>query len=71
MPYERALVLAAALATALPAPAQGRIIWVDLCDAVHEARKIPLPIDDDERRGPGQAACHAACGLLPDRRGRR
>lgn len=70
MRSERALFLLAALATALPAPAEGRVMWLDLCDSAHPGRKLPLPLDPDDRGTRGQA-CHAACGVLPDRRGRR
>ena len=68
MRFERLLALAAALLTAQPSPARGRTIWIDLCDAAHPGRRIPLPIDSD--RDP-PAACHAACALLPERRARR
>lgn len=65
----RALFLAAALAAGVPvsAEATNSIIWVEMCDALHPGRKVPLPLDKDER--PAVQGCHAACGVLPDRRG--
>lgn len=62
------LFVAAALAAGMPAPAQaaGRIIWVEMCDALHAGTKVALPLDRDDRTS-GQA-CHAACGALPERR---
>lgn len=59
-------VWAAIAAAAPPAHATDRVIWVDLCDALHSGRKVPLPLDRDEH-GSGQA-CHAACGLVSSRR---
>jgi hypothetical protein len=71
MRFERAgrlLFIAAALAAGspLPANASGRIIWLELCDALHPGRKIPLPLDPDDR--PFGQACHAACALISHRR---
>jgi hypothetical protein len=65
----RLFFAAAALAAGAPAPVQatGRVLWVEMCDALHAGGKIPLPLDRDDR-APGQA-CHAACGVLPERRG--
>lgn len=65
--------MAAALLTGAPALAAGRpdVIWVDLCDAAHPGRRIPLPLRrDGERDGP-LAACHAVCAVMPDRRAKR
>lgn len=64
----RPLFLAGALAAGAPIPAHagGRLIWLEMCDTLHPGRKIPLPIDRDN--GPSGQACHAACGVLPERR---
>jgi hypothetical protein len=66
----RVLFVAAALA-AMPPPAgaASRVIWVEMCDAVHAGGKIPLPLDRDDR--PAGSACHAGCGLLPGRDGKK
>lgn len=68
MRSEQLLALTAALLTAQPASARGRIVWIDMCDAAHPGRRVPLPLDSD-RTPP--AACHASCALLPERRARR
>lgn len=59
----RCLALLAALM--IGAPASGRVIWIDLCDAAHPGRHIPLPLDRD---GAPAKACHAACAALADKR---
>lgn len=67
-----ALAIIAALLTATPAAAASRpadVIWVDLCDAAHPGRRIPLPLRRDRDVPPG--ACHAACAVMTDRRARR
>jgi hypothetical protein len=74
MPFERAIRLffvVAAVAASTPASAHARdgLIWLDMCDAAHPGRKIPLPVERDGR-GSGQA-CHAACAVFSDRRARR
>lgn len=68
MMWARSLAVAAALlmgAPGLAAQTSGRVVWIDLCDAAHPGGRIPLPLDGD--RGPAKA-CHAACGLLGERR---
>ena len=64
----RTLFLAAAIAAGAPMPAgaTSRIVWIDMCDALHPGRKVPLPLDGDDR--PVAQGCHAAGGALPNRR---
>jgi hypothetical protein len=38
---------------------------VELCDAAHPGRRVPLPIEHDGERA---QPCHASCGVLPARR---
>lgn len=65
-----ALATVAALLAGTPAPAaRPEVIWVEICDAVHPGRRIPLPLHR-EREGP-QTACHATCAVMPERRARR
>lgn len=67
--WGRATGLAAALLMGTPglaAPASS-LIWVELCDAGHPGVRIPLPLRRDGDGGPAKA-CHAACGVLADRR---
>jgi hypothetical protein len=67
-----ALAVAAALLAGVPALAASRgpdVIWVDLCDAAHPGRRIPLPLRRD--RDAPLGACHAACAVMPDRRAKR
>lgn len=59
----RCLAVLAALMIGAPAP--GRVIWIDLCDAAHPGRHVPLPLDRD---GAPAKACHAACAALADKR---
>lgn len=64
----RSLALVAALLMGAPGPAaaSGGIVWIDLCDAAHPGRRLPLPLDRDD--SPGKA-CHAgAC--MTTKRGR-
>lgn len=61
----RCLAILAALMIGAPASASGRVIWIDLCDAAHPGRHIPLPLDRD---GAPAKACHAACAALADKR---
>lgn len=66
MRFDRALVAAAALMLGMPADAvPDHVVWVELCDAAHPGRRVPLPIEHDG--GPPQP-CHASCGVLPMRR---
>jgi hypothetical protein len=70
MTWSRALAIAAALlmgAPGLAASASGDIIWVELCDAGHPGGRIPLLVRRDGDDSPANA-CHAACGLKPERR---
>jgi hypothetical protein len=67
--WSRALAVAAALTMGTPATAS--VAWIDLCDAAHPGRRIPLPLGGgDGDRGPGKA-CHAGCGAALERRTRR
>ena len=64
--------MVAALLTGTPALAASNrpdVIWVELCDAAHPGRRIPLPLRRDRDAPPG--ACHAACAMMPDRRAKR
>ncbi len=66
----RALALAAALlmgAPGLAVPAAAEIVWIEICDPRHPGARIPLPLRDDRDGAPAKA-CHAACGVLVDRR---
>jgi hypothetical protein len=63
----RLLFIAAALAAGASAPAHaaGRVVWVEMCDALHPGRKVPLPpIATIARRGrpamPPAASCRGA-----------
>ena len=71
MSPSQTFALAAALLMAAPIPeaADGRVIWVGLCDATHPGTQLPIPLD----RGGGAPAkaCHAGCPMLPDRRSKR
>ena len=75
MPCDRAafaLAMAAALfagAPALAAAYRPDVIWVELCNAAHPGRQVPLPLRRDREAPLGP--CHAACALMPDRRARR
>ena len=72
----RALVFAAALlmgAPGLAVPASGDVVWIELCDPLHQGVRIPLPFRDDrddrdDRDGAPAKACHATCGALAGRR---
>jgi hypothetical protein len=67
------LALLAALLTGAPALGashRSEVIWVELCDAVHPGRRVPLPLRRD-RDPPPSVGCHAACALMPERRLRR
>ena len=69
MRFDRVLSAAAALMLGAPAgSAPDHFVWVELCDAAHPGRRIPLPVEHD--RGPAKA-CHASCGILPGRRAAR
>jgi hypothetical protein len=64
------LALLAALLAGAPAPGASRrpdVVWVELCDAVHSGRRVPLPVQRD-RDAPPPVGCHAACALMPERR---
>jgi hypothetical protein len=64
--FDRALIMAAALTLAVPAEAvPTHIVWVELCDARHPGRRVPLPIENDHRP---IKACHAGCGVIAARR---
>lgn len=66
------LATVAALLLGLPARAAAHgqdVLWVELCDALHPGRRVPLPLPRDHDAPP--AGCHAACALMPDRRARR
>jgi hypothetical protein len=73
MRFERrgaGLALLAALLTGAPAwaaPRSADVIWLELCDAAHSGRRIPLPLRRD-RDPPPPAGCHAGCALMPERR---
>lgn len=72
-PNGAGLALVAALlsgAPALAAAQRPQVIWIELCDAVHSGRRVPLPLQRD-RDAPPPVACHAACALMPERRMRR
>jgi hypothetical protein len=67
--WSKALAVAAALLMGTPAPAS--VVWIDLCDAAHPGRRIPLPIGGGEGdKAPGKA-CHTVCAAAVERRGRR
>ena len=69
MNFGAALATVAALLAATPAAAapQGpEMIWVDLCDAAHPGRRVPLPLRRDRDAPP--VACHAACAVMAERR---
>ena len=63
----RCLAILAALligAPGLAAPASGRVIWIDLCDAAHPGRHFPLPLDRDGAiRAAWPGSGHAAHAL--------
>ena len=61
----RSLAVVAALAAAPAAAAPAEILWIDLCDAVHPGRRLPMPMRDED--APGRA-CHAACAMFAQRR---
>src|SRR5438132_8951035 len=66
------LAMIAALLTGAPALASSHgpdVIWVELCDAVHSGRRIPLPLRRDRDAPP--TGCHAVCALMSERRARR
>lgn len=64
--FERALIVAAALTVAVPAEAiPAHIVWVELCDARHPGRRVPLPNENDHRP---IKACHVGCGVIAARR---
>lgn len=66
----RFVALAAALlmgAPGLAATGEGGVIWVELCSAGHPGAQVPLPLRRDGDDAPAKA-CHAACGLRPERR---
>ena len=68
--WGRATGLAAALLMGTPgltAPASDRVIWIEVCDALHQGVRIPLPLRREGDGAPAKA-CHAACSVLPDRR---
>jgi hypothetical protein len=68
----RALAFAAALlmgASGLAATPGGTIL-IELCDAVHPGRRVPLPLGRDRDGAPGKA-CHAACGVSERRQAAR
>lgn len=69
MSFAAALATVAALLTAAPAagvPQRPDVIWVDLCDAAHPGRRIPLPLRRDRDTPP--VACHAVCAVMAERR---
>lgn len=71
-PSGTGLALIAALLTGAPALGATQrpdMIWLDLCDAAHPGRRIPLPLQRDREAPP--PGCHAACALMPERRIRR
>lgn len=72
MSFGPALAIVAVLLAATPAaaaPPRPDVIWVDLCDAAHPGRRVPLPLRRDRDAPPG--AYHGVCPLVPDRRARR
>lgn len=67
--WSRTLAVAAALTMGTPAPAS--VVWIDLCDAAHPGRRVPIPLGGgDDDKGPGKA-CHAGGGAAIERRARR
>lgn len=69
MSFGAALATIAALLAATPAvaaPKHPDVIWVDLCDAAHPGRRVPLPLRRDRDTPP--AACHAVCAVMAERR---
>jgi hypothetical protein len=66
----RPIALAAALLMGTPglaAPASGKTIWVELCDAGDRGAAIPLRLNHEDGGAPA-GACHAPCSILTDRR---
>lgn len=69
MSFGATLATVAALLAATPAaaaPKRPDVIWVDLCDAAHPGRRVPLPLRRDREAPP--PACHAACTVTAERR---
>ena len=69
MSFGGTLATVAALLAATPAAVAQKppdVIWVDLCDAAHPGRRVPLPLPRDRDAPPG--ACHAACAVMTERR---
>jgi hypothetical protein len=70
MMWSRALALLAALLMATPglaAPGWGEDVWVELCGSGHEGRWILLSPGSD-RDGSPPGACHAASGIVAEKR---
>ena len=66
----RALALPAALLMGMPglnAPGWGKDTWVEICDSAHPGRRILLSTGPDQDGSP-PGGCHAACGIVSERR---